>query len=81
MADETAPLHCRFVRRMVSILSEVPEAGVGDPDDSLFQRLVRLEQDAKAGGASESSLHVIGYVRETTWSFVVVSAMGLRHSA
>ena len=77
MAAETAPLHCRFVRRMVAILSETPETCDGGPDDSVFQRLVRLEQEARAGGDPDSSLHVIAYVRQTTWSFVVVSALGL----
>ena len=77
MPAEIAPLHCRFVRKMITILAEMPNEFEAGPDDSVYQRLVKLEQEAKQGGAAEVSLQVISYVRQTTWSFVVFSAMGL----
>ena len=78
MTKDGAGLDCRFVRRMVAILGGTPDAADGEPTDTTFRSLVKLEHQALEEGASDASLHVIRYVRQTTWSFVVVSAMGDR---
>jgi hypothetical protein len=78
MAKEFAARDCRFVRRMIAILGVTPDVAEGEPTDTTFRRLVKLEQQALEEGAPAASLHVIRYVRQTTWSFVVVSAMGDR---
>jgi hypothetical protein len=81
MAVDSAPLQCRFVRRMVAILGAASAPPDARMDDSLFQTLVRLEQEARQGGAPEASLHVIAQVRRMTWSFTVFAAMGLAQEA
>lgn len=54
---------CRFMRKLIVILSEDVSATTGKHDALLFNRLLELEMDAERQGAEEASCRIIARVR------------------
>ncbi|GJD99275.1 hypothetical protein [Methylobacterium isbiliense] len=57
--------HCHYMRRLHEILADRPLAAIPALADALLDRLVAFEAEAKAAGASATTLDAISNARFT----------------
>ncbi|SFL34331.1 hypothetical protein SAMN05192568_1003280 [Methylobacterium pseudosasicola] len=63
MATWSPSIACRFMRKLIVVLSEDIATTASKQDSLLFNRLLELEMDAERQGAEEASCRVIARVR------------------
>ncbi len=71
MSSDVPPLRCRFLHEMVGLLAATMPLSPARREQEVFRRLIELEMQAEAGGASETSCRVIASVRRMAGNAII----------
>ncbi len=77
MRSDVPPLRCRFLHQMVGLLAETMPLSPARHEREIFRRLIELEMQAEAGGASETACRVIASVRRMAGNAIIRAELPL----